>query len=272
MRWLGLALACIAAVNTAAAGPAGEGARSARVAIIIDDLGDSLRDGRRVIALPGPVACAILPHTPHARALAQGARDAGKEVMLHLPMEPIGEDYEPGPGVLAHNMGPLEVAYTIDYDLDSVPYVTGINNHMGSRLTAERQPMAAVMRAIARRGNLFFVDSVTTPVSVAAEAARREGIPTLARDVFLDSDPTEAAVEQQLDALLRTARQRGQAVAIAHPHPATLAVLERRLPQLAAQGVELVSPSELLVPAGVRLVAKEPLRPAPADQASRPNR
>jgi hypothetical protein len=218
----------------------------ASIALIIDDLGDSLGEGRRVVALPGPVACSILPHTAHGRELADTAHRAGKEVMLHLPMPPDGEAYEPGPGQIDADMGSLEVGMMLAYDLETVPHAAGVNNHMGSRLTAQPEPMARVMGALKTRGGLFFLDSFTSPASVAAQVALRHGLPTLKRDVFLDNERNEAAIERQFDELLRLARSRGAAIGIGHPYPETLAVLERRLPPLAEQGVTLVAPSALL--------------------------
>lgn len=226
--------------------PAAQDAPPVRVSIIIDDIGDSLADGRRVVALPAPVACAILPHTAYGRELAEAAHRVGKEVMLHLPMPPDGETYDPGPGQIDADMGQLEIGMMVAYNLETVPHATGINNHMGSRLTTQAEPMARLMQALRAHGGLFFVDSVTSAASVAAETARRHGIPTQRRDVFLDNERSEAAIEQQFDLLIRTARRRGHAIGIGHPYPETLAVLERRLPALAGQGIEITAPSALL--------------------------
>jgi hypothetical protein len=223
-------------------------ARTATLAILIDDLGVNLAEGRRVLRLPGPVACAILPHQPYSRRLAEEARSGHKEVLLHLPME-SQEVRETGPGGIDAAMPALEIRVALDYDLETVPHAAGVNNHMGSRLTGQREPMQRLMRAVRSRGNLFFVDSRTTPASVAAEAARAEGIPTLARDVFLDNEREERAIERQFDELVQLARARGVALAIGHPYAETLAVLERRLPQLRAAGVELVPLANLLPPA-----------------------
>jgi polysaccharide deacetylase 2 family uncharacterized protein YibQ len=228
-----------------------------RIAIIIDDIGDSLADGRRAVALPAPVTCAILPHTAYARELAQAAHRAGKQVMLHLPMPPDGEVYDPGPGQIDADMGELEIGMMLAYNLETVPHAAGINNHMGSRLTTQPEPMARLMRALRARGGLFFVDSVTSAASVATDMARRHGVPALRRDVFLDNERNEAAVEQQLELLIHTARRRGRAIGIGHPYPETLAVLERRLPALAGQGVEIVAPS-LLIP---KTAPEDPLWP-----------
>lgn len=224
-----------------------------RVAIVIDDLGNSLAEGRRVIALPAPVACAILPHTAHARTLAEEAHAAGKTVLLHLPME-APDGMSEGPGRLDSQMSELEIALTFEYDLTTVPHAAGVNNHMGSVLTRQAPPMRALMRAIARRsgeggggsGRLFFLDSMTAPDSVAARAAAEAGVNYLKRDVFLDSDRSPAAVARAIAELETLARRRGRALAIGHPYPETLAALEAWLPEAAARGITIVSPTALL--------------------------
>jgi hypothetical protein len=214
------------------------------IAIVIDDLGESLSEGRRVLNLPGPIAAAILPHTPHATRLAGEAHDRRKEVILHLPMEALGEN-EAGPGRLDIAMPTLELRLTLDDDLRSVPYAIGVSNHMGSRLTQDRPAMDALMQALRARG-LFFIDSRTTPDSIAAPAAGARGVLLLVRHVFLDHDRHPDAIEAQFEELLRLAQRQGQALAIGHPYPETLAVLERRLPQLAARQIQLISLSAML--------------------------
>lgn len=222
-------VALAAAIMQAAA------AQTAYLGIVIDDLGNSLREGRRVIALPAPVACAILPHTPHADRLAREAHAQNKEVLLHLPME-SENDEAPGPGVLTTGMASRELVYTLAYDLLAVPHAVGINNHMGSRLTEQPGAMRVLMQALHNRGNLFFVDSRTSGRSVAARLAAEHDVPVLARDVFLDNEPSEPAIRAQLAEALAIARRRGHAIAIGHPHPVTLAVLAKWLPTLARAG------------------------------------
>ncbi|MDH3672263.1 MAG: divergent polysaccharide deacetylase family protein [Gammaproteobacteria bacterium] len=217
----------------------------ASVGIIIDDLGNSLRYGRRAINLPGAVACAILPHTYFSVRLAEMARAHNKEVILHLPMASTDGE-EPGPGNLDSNMPALEVAMTLAYDLQTVPHAVGISNHMGSLLTQQREPMQLLMKAIANRGDLFFVDSLTTADSVAGHAARQLGVPHLVRNIFLDNVREVEAIDRQFDKLVAIARERNRVLAIGHPYPETLEVLERRLPDLANNGIELVSLSKLL--------------------------
>ena len=217
----------------------------ASVGIIIDDLGNSLRYGKRVVQLPGAVACAILPHTHFSARVAEMARAHDKEVILHLPMESTDGE-EPGPGNLDSNMPALEVAMTLAYDLQTVPDAIGVNNHMGSLLTQQRDSMRLLMKAIANLGDLFFVDSLTTADSVAGHTAQELDLPHLVRNVFLDNVREVEAIDRQFDKLVAIARDRGSALAIGHPYPETLEVLERRLPDLASSGVELVSLSKLL--------------------------
>lgn len=230
--------ALLLALLLAAAPAAGEPRAGAAVGIIIDDLGNSLRDGERAAHLPAAVACAVLPHTPHAREIAEAAHAAGKEVLLHLPME-SRDAQEPGPGELDSHMPRLEMRATLDYDLTTVPYVTGVNNHMGSLLTTRPVAMEWLMLELRGRG-LFFVDSRTDAASVAAGVARAHGVPVLERDVFLDDDLTPAAVAVQLERLEQLAHKHGYALAIGHPHPVTLAALERWLPEAQRRGIALI--------------------------------
>lgn len=219
-------------------------AAPARLAIVIDDLGHDPAAGRRVIALPAAIGCAVLPGTPHARALAEAARAAGHEVLLHLPMQ-AGARPPARPYGLRIGMPPEALAQALARGLAAVPGAVGINNHQGSTLTAQTAPMGELMRLLAGRG-LYFLDSRTTAATVAAQEAARAGVPVLERHVFLDHDADAAAVRAQLRGALARARRDGQALAIGHPYRATLAVLETELAHLHATGVELVAPSALL--------------------------
>lgn len=219
--------------------------RGAFIAIVIDDLGNNLPLGERCVRLTGPVACAILPQTPFAQRLARDARGRDKEVILHLPMQSI-DGKALGPGSLDARQRAFDIIVTLNQDLRSVPFAVGINNHMGSLLTQRRQSMQWVMQAISNKGGLFFVDSRTTPQTVAAQIAGETGIPYLERNVFLDNDPQAANISTQFEILIATARKHGTALAIGHPYPETLAFLERRLPELENSGVQLVTLSKLL--------------------------
>jgi len=223
------------AATAAAAEPGSEVA----IGLIIDDLGNNLREGERAAHLPGAVACAVLPHTPYAKTIADAAYASGKEVILHLPMESRDAQEEPGPGQLDTGMPALEMQATLDYNLTTVPHVVGVNNHMGSLLTTEPIAMDWLMRELSQR-HLFFVDSRTAAGSVAAASARTLGVPVLERDVFLDDDLSPQAVAAQLTRLEHLARRHGFALAIGHPHPVTLTALEQWLPQLKERGIRLI--------------------------------
>ncbi|HEX2140022.1 MAG TPA: divergent polysaccharide deacetylase family protein [Woeseiaceae bacterium] len=220
------------------------GAAPPAIAIIIDDLGYELSAGQRVVALPGPVACAVLPSTPRAALLAEAAFDAGKDVLLHLPLQPVEWDGATQPGAILLDTTHRQLSRSFEESLRSVPHVVGVNTHQGSLLTRHPGHMHWLMEEIRARGGLFFVDSYTTHESIALRLAREAGVPAVKRDVFLDPDRQAATVEREFARLKRLARERGMAVGIGHPYPATLALLERELPKLAGEGFRLVSISE----------------------------
>jgi len=215
-----------------------------RLALIIDDLGYSLERGRRAIDLPGPLTVAVLPFTPHADQLASVARQHGRDVILHQPMESTGT-VAPTPGVLTAEM-PIEAfRRTLRLALDTLPQAIGVSNHTGSLLTTRREQMDWLMAEVQDRG-LFFIDSRTTPGTVARDAALGSGVPTLQRDVFLDHVIEEEAIAESFERAIRIARRNGHAVLIAHPHDLSLEFLEATLPALAARGVSQVLLPELL--------------------------
>lgn len=215
------------------------------IAIIIDDLGYLEQRDTRALQLPGPVTYAFLPHTPFAHDLALLAHSRNKEVMLHLPMESM-EHGRLGPGGLTLDMTHEEFARELQADLAAVPHVAGINNHMGSLLTRHPGHMVWLMRELSKRDDLFFVDSYTTEASIAQQIANENQIPNLRRDVFLDNDRNPAEIKRQFRRLLKLARQNGIALGIGHPHPETIALLEKELPRLAAKGIQLLPVSQLL--------------------------
>lgn len=216
-----------------------------RLAIIIDDLGNQAILGRRAIELPGAVTCAFLPGAPHAERLAAMAHRRGKEVMLHLPMEPLDGAREAG--MLRQDMSRDAVRERIRAGLLAIPHVRGVNNHMGSLLTQSVPQMEWVMEALrAHADELYFIDSYTSAQSVAWEVASANQLASARRDVFLDADRDPRSIELEFERLVALARSRGQAIGIAHPYPETLEFLERRLPMLEGEGVALVTVSSLL--------------------------
>ncbi|MFJ4065476.1 divergent polysaccharide deacetylase family protein [Pseudomonas sp. NPDC089996] len=239
MRYLLCLLFCLLA-GVAQAAPANK----AYLSIIIDDLGQSPERDSRTLALPGPVTMAIMPDTPHATDFAHQAHKAGKTVILHMPMDPATGPYAWHPGI------PLEeLARRLDAALAKVPYAAGINNHMGSRMTAQREPMAWLMGELQRR-HLFFVDSRTSAATVAAAEAQAQGLAHVSRDVFLDDVRTTEAINGQLQQGIALARKQGSAVLIGHPYPQTLEVLERELPRLKGQGIELIRLQQMIAVRG----------------------
>jgi polysaccharide deacetylase 2 family uncharacterized protein YibQ len=215
------------------------------VALIIDDLGDRLRDGQRAIALPGQVTYSILPQTTYSRRFAELAHRQGKEVMLHQPMQAM-VDRPMGPGGLSIHMTRGDFVSTLRANLASVPHARGLNNHMGSLLTRHPGQMGWLMEELRQQDGLFFVDSTTTSQTVALKVALEHQLPGLRRNVFLDHDRNEAVIRQQFARFTAQAKAIGSSVAIAHPYPETLLVLEEMLPTLTEQGIDLIPVSALI--------------------------
>lgn len=232
-RWLLLLIGCW--IGVAQATPVEPPAPAkAYLTLIIDDLGQNLPRDRRVLALPGPVTPSIMPDTPHAAELAREAHAAGKIIMLHMPMDPAT-----GPFAWHPDLPLDELKTRLAAAFKAVPFTSGINNHEGSRMTAEPLAMAWLMGELQRR-NKFFVDSRTSPKTVAAAQAQKIGLPSVSRDVFLDNERTEAAITAQLEEAIKLARKHGSVVVIGHPYPQTLAVLERELPKLKDEGIDWI--------------------------------
>lgn len=218
------------------------------ISIIIDDIGYRLQDDLRAIALPGAVAFAIMPHSPHARRMSGLINAQGKDVLLHLPMQAMEEDKNRflGPGALTLQMTQQEFTRTFDNSLRSVPHAIGVNNHMGSLLTRHPGHMSWLMESLKSR-NIFYIDSVTSKYSVAGISAGESNVPFLRRDVFLDNIQTDKEITKQFEYLIDVAKRKGIAIAIGHPHPGTIAVLSKKLLQLDSYGVQLISPQQMLM-------------------------
>ncbi len=216
-----------------------------RIAIIIDDLGYRLSAGQRAIRLPGPVTFAVLPGAPRARILALEAHEQGKEVLLHLPFQASPNDDTQEPIGIGLHMTRREFGDVFEAALTAVPHAIGVNNHRGSLLTRHPGHMRWLMEEIQSRDNLFFIDSYTTHESVALQFAAEAGVSARKRDIFLDPDAEPGTLVREFERMKRLAEKYGTVVAIGHPHDATLELLERELPKLAADGFELVTISEL---------------------------
>lgn len=212
--------------------------------VIIDDIGYNAELGRRAADLDGQFTLAILPFTPHSTELAERAHARGKELILHAPMSNT-RDIPLGQGALQSNMTDTAFTQALAVMLKDIPYIRGVNNHMGSRLTQEQEPMNWLMRELAKR-KLYFIDSRTSARSLAQQTARQYQIPSLKRDIFLDNQRNPDLIRAQLHKALALAKAKQSAIAIGHPYPETLQVLEQIQPLLAEYQVELVSASTLL--------------------------
>lgn len=213
-----------------------------RVAFLLDDAGGRPEELDRALQIGRPVALAILPGLPYSTELARRASEAGLEVLLHLPMEPLdpGKARAMGPGGVYGEMSEEEIARVVRSNLDQLPGVVGINNHMGSRGTSDPRVMRAVLGVVRERG-LFFVDSRTSPGSVAEQVAEDLKVPIVVRSVFLDNDPAPEAIRRELGRLVVLARRRGSALAIGHINrPHTAEVLREMVREIEGEGVEIV--------------------------------
>ena len=221
-------------------------AEAPRIAIIIDDLGYHVAAGQRAVNLPGPVACAVLPHTPRAAELAEAAFARGKDVLLHLPLQSVRDAGGSEPGAIMLDMDRAEFRRSFAASFTSVPHAVGVSNHRGSLLTQHPGHMSWLMEEIQAQGNLFFVDSYTTHRSIALDLARESGVPSVKRDVFLDPDRAPETLQREFLRLKELSRQHGMAVGIGHPYPSTLEFLEAELPKLEQEGYELVGISQYI--------------------------
>jgi polysaccharide deacetylase 2 family uncharacterized protein YibQ len=216
---------------------------AARLAIVLDDLGADRAAANSIFALGYPLTISVLPNHEYSAEIAEEAHRRGLEVMLHLPMQAAAG--RPEPEELHAGMNPSEVAAMLREFLDCVPDAVGVNNHQGSQATADSRLMGELMPILQER-RLFFVDSRTTAATVAFVSAKQAGVPAAFRNVpFLDDAPQVAAVRKQLQGAFRGAQEKGEALAIGHPHPATIEALRDLLPQAQAQGIRLVFASEV---------------------------
>jgi uncharacterized protein len=245
MRYIIGLLVFTVLINNASAADTASLYELPRVAIIIDDLGDRLADGRRVIALPGQLTFGIIPYTPYARKLANYATEQQKEILLHLPMEALDQRYL-GKAGLHSAMSRDEFFTSLKTSLEFINNISGVSNHMGSRLTQNTEMMSWLMQGISQRGDLYFVDSRTIDTSRALSAARDKGLRHATRDVFLDHDPNPAKIRKQWNYFISLANQKGSAIAIAHPYPETIRFLKRALVELEHNKIQLVAVSELI--------------------------
>ncbi|QIZ78260.1 divergent polysaccharide deacetylase family protein [Ferrimonas lipolytica] len=230
-------------------------ATAAQMALIIDDVGERALD-KQTLALPHKVTLSFLPHSRFGRDFAMLGWLQQRELMLHLPMATVGVK-DPGPWAITPNQDKWQVQYRVKKALADIPFVTGINNHMGSAVTPDPERMAWVMEEIAKKP-MFFVDSLTTSDSQAHAQALRYGIDSIKRHVFLDPQPGIEVLEQQWLRAQTIALKYGKVVVIGHPYPDTMAFLQHKIPQL--DQIELVSVAELI--SNERLAQSQVQQPA----------
>lgn len=210
-----------------------------RIAIVIDDLGVDKKRTAQIMALEGPLTLSFLTYATDLDAQTRAARGAGHELLLHVPMEPEGEAIDPGPHVLRGSEDLEAARRSLRWGFERFSGFVGLNNHMGSRFTADAAGMAVVMEELRSRG-LLFLDSRTSPNSVGGALARAMGVPFAERNIFLDNDNDVAAVAARLKETERFARSHAVAIAIGHPRDATIEALSRWLPAARARGFALV--------------------------------
>jgi len=215
-----------------------------RIAIVVDDFGYSKNNIKVFLSLRQPITISILPEQRYSRDIADLARSRGLETILHLPLESDRTDVVEEADTIKSGMSEREILLTLAKEIACVPGVDGVNNHMGSKATANTAIMTTVLRYLKSR-NLYFLDSMTTNKSVCMEAAKSLGVRCYKRDMFLDNSNNTAAIEKQLSDLKALAFKRGKAIAICHDRKNTAAVLSRLLPEMAQEGIEFVSLSDL---------------------------
>lgn len=216
-----------------------------KVAIIIDDLGYDKKIAEKFLELDAVFTFSLLPYSPFQKIIARRAQDKGLEVMLHLPMEPMEyPTVDPGPGTLLASMSPNELIDQLEKNLNTLPTIKGVNNHMGSKLTAESSQLYQIFSVLKKRG-LFFIDSRTTAKTLGKPSARLFKIPFAQRDVFLDHRQDPEFIRKQIRELIDIAKRHGVAIGIAHPHMSTYDILKEMLPDL-KQEVHLVPASQVV--------------------------
>ena len=219
--------------------------RLPKVAIIIDDIGYDRGMAKKFLSLDAVLTFSILPYSPFQKSILKATRSKGWETMLHLPMEP--DEYpkvNPGPGALLTSMTPDQLISQLNLDISAVPGVTGVNNHMGSRMTAASAQMNQIFSILKKKG-LFFIDSRTCSQTQCRPSARLLHLPFAQRDIFIDHLQTPDFIRGQLKKLIRTAERNGQAIGIAHPHMETYKILHEMLPELQKK-IRLVPASTLV--------------------------
>lgn len=216
-----------------------------KAAIIIDDVGYRKEAADELLNIPAQLTWAILPFAPYSEVYREAAKVRGFEIILHLPLEPIDQRWNPGPGVIMRDWAINQILAQFNADLTAVPDAVGINNHMGSAGTQDRRLMGILMREMKQR-QLFFVDSMTNPYSVAEKYAGVHQVPFARRQVFIDNEPDMEPQTAALRKLIKLALQEGTVIGIAHARPGIARAIASMLPEFEKAGVEIVPVSELV--------------------------
>ncbi len=210
------------------------------VAILIDDIGWDRDIVEELLDIDAPISFSILPHLPLSGTIAEEINRFDRDILLHLPMEPYGyPDVDPGIGAIISNMTTEDMEYELTKDINSVPYIIGINNHMGSKLTEDEYIMRVILKMI-RENDLFFIDSITSSRTVAFKVAKELGLKTAQRKLFLDNTEDIDYINRQIMKLGEIAKKDGSAIGIGHPYKVTAAALREMIPKLREEGIEIV--------------------------------
>ncbi|NOR11843.1 MAG: hypothetical protein GQ545_01165 [Candidatus Aminicenantes bacterium] len=216
-----------------------------KVALIVDDMGYSLEAINELCSMGLPLTVAIIPYSPLASEIATISRQHDLEVILHLPLEAINNEGNHSKGMITAEMSEEEVIAIVEKNLDQVPYIRGVNNHMGSKITADSQLMNIILKRLKDR-DLFFIDSRTTSNSVAYTIAQSLNIPSAYRHIFLDGELNESYIKGQLIELFRRAQKNGFALGICHPTKETLKVLKESFHLVDEYGLQPVLASQIV--------------------------
>ncbi|MDD5015752.1 MAG: divergent polysaccharide deacetylase family protein [Atribacterota bacterium] len=216
-----------------------------KVSFIIDDLGYETEVAKKMMELEFPITLSILPFLQYSKAIAEEGKKNNQEIMLHLPMEPSDSSTNPGPGAIKSYMSEEEIRQSVRDSIINFPYIVGVNNHMGSKITENRKIMEIILEEI-KGYNLFFIDSMTSKNSIAYKVAQEIGIKTAVRSVFLDNENDMEYIKGQMLETQEVALREGEAIAIGHSRINTFYVLKRMIPELIKAGIEIVPVSELV--------------------------
>ena len=215
------------------------------ISIIIDDLGYKQKEDMLALSLPGPIAYAILPHAPYTQKVSEIASQNGKEILLHQPMQALDDNELLGPGALTLNMTQMEFEKTLEKNMSTISNIIGVNNHMGSLLTRHPGHMQWLMNVL-KKNKSIYVDSLTSINSVAGEIAKKNKIPFLKRDIFLDNNKDFEYITKKIFELIAIAKKEGSALAIAHSHSNTIEILSKFLQDIDKYGVKLIGIESLI--------------------------